>query len=71
MPPWRIADEVLELLLAAVLNHGGYRGERGRLRLREAMQVALGHRRVVVPAAAEERAVALDEACERSRDAID
>jgi hypothetical protein len=35
------------------------------------MQVALGHRRVVVPAAAEEPAVALDETCKRIRDAID
>jgi hypothetical protein len=35
------------------------------------MQVALGHRRVVVAAAAEERAVALDEARERIRDALD
>src|SRR3954465_15015090 len=71
VPPRRVADEGLERLLAAVLNHGGHRRERGRLRLREAMQVALGHRRVVVPAAAEEPAVAVDEACERIRDAID
>jgi hypothetical protein len=35
------------------------------------MQVTLGDRRVVVPAAAEEPAVALDEARERIRDAID
>jgi hypothetical protein len=35
------------------------------------MQVALGHRRVVVPAVAEEPAVALDEARERIGDAID
>jgi hypothetical protein len=35
------------------------------------MQVALGHRRVVVPAAAEEQAVAVDETCERIGDAID
>jgi hypothetical protein len=35
------------------------------------MQVALGHRRVVVPASAEERAVTLDEARKRIRDAID
>jgi hypothetical protein len=62
---------MLELLFAAILNHGGHRSERGRLRLRKAMQVALGDRRVVVPAAAEEWAVALDEARERSREAID
>ena len=62
---------MLELLLAAVLNHGGHCGERGRLRLRKPMQVALGHRRVVVPAGAEERAVAVDEARERIGDAID
>jgi hypothetical protein len=71
VPPRRVADEVLKLLLAAVLNHGGHRGERGRLRLREAMQLALGHRCVVVPASAEEQAVAVDEARERIRDAID
>jgi hypothetical protein len=35
------------------------------------MQVALGDRRVVVPAAAEEWAVALDEARERIGEAID
>jgi hypothetical protein len=71
VPPRRMADEVLKLLLAAVLNHGGHRSERGRLRRREAMQVALGHRRVVVPAGAEERAVAVDEAHKRICDAID
>ena len=71
VPPRRVADEVLELLLAAILNHGGHRGERGRLRLRKAMQIALCHRRVVVPAAAEEPAVALDEAGKRIGDAID
>jgi hypothetical protein len=35
------------------------------------MQVALGHRRVVVPAAAEKRTVAVDEARERIGNAID
>src|SRR6185437_16108996 len=35
VPPRRVADEVLELLLAALLNHGGHRGERGCLRLRK------------------------------------
>jgi hypothetical protein len=35
------------------------------------MQIALGDRRVVVPAAAKERAVAVDETCKRIRDAID
>jgi hypothetical protein len=35
------------------------------------MQVALGHRRVVVPAAAEERTIAVDEARKRIGDAID
>ena len=71
VPPWRVADEVLELLLAAVLNHGGHRRERGRLRLCKALQIALGHRRIVVPTAAEERAVAVDEVRKRIRDAID
>lgn len=71
VPPRRVADEMLELLLAAILNHGGHRRERGRLRLGKPVQVALGHRRVVVPAAAEEPAVAVDEARERIGDAID
>ena len=66
-----MADEVLELLRAALLNHGGHRGERGRVGLRQAMQVAPGHRRVVVPAAAEEQTVAVDETCKRIGDAID
>jgi hypothetical protein len=35
------------------------------------MQVALGDRRVVVPTAAKERAVAVDETGKRIRDAID
>ena len=61
---------MLELLRAATLNHGSHRGERGR-RLRQAMQVTPGHRRVVVPAAAEEPAVALDEARERIGEALD
>jgi hypothetical protein len=71
VPPRRVADEMLELLLATVLNHGGHRGERGCLGLREAMQVALCHQRVVVSTAAEEHAVAVDEAQERIGDAID
>jgi hypothetical protein len=71
VPPRRVTDEVLELLLAAVLNHVGHRSERGLVCLRKPMQVAPGHRRVVVPAAAEERAIALDEARERIGDAID
>ena len=71
MPPRRVADDVLELLRAAILNHGSHRGERGRRRLRQAMQVTPGHRRVVVPAAAEEPAVALDEARERIGEAIE
>jgi len=71
VPPWRVADEVLELLRAAILNHGSYRGERGCLRLGKTMQIAPGHRRVVVPAAAEEPAVAVEEARERIGNAID
>jgi hypothetical protein len=35
------------------------------------MQIALGDRRVVVPTAAKERAVAVDEIGKRIRDAID
>ena len=71
VPPRRVADEVLELLLAAVLNHGGHCSERSLLRLRKAVQVALGHGGVVVPAGAEEPAVAVDEARKRIRDVID
>ena len=71
VPPWRVADEVLELLRAAILNHGSHRGERGCLRLGKTMQIAPGQRRVVVPAAAEEPAVAVDEARERIGNAID
>jgi len=57
VPPQRVADDVLERLRTAVLNHGGHRGECGRFRLRKPMPVALDHRPVVVPAAAEEWAV--------------
>jgi hypothetical protein len=71
VPPRRVADDVLELLRAAALNHAGHRSERGRLRLRQAMQLALRHRRVVGPAAAEEQTVAVDETCKRIGDAID
>jgi hypothetical protein len=71
VPPRRVADEMLEPLRAAVLNHSSHGSERGRLCLRKPMQVALRHRRVVVPAAAEERAVAVDEARECIGDAID
>ena len=71
VPPRRVADEVLELLLAAIFNHTGHRGKRGCLGLCKPMQVALRHRRIVVPAAAEERAIAVDEARVRISNAID
>jgi hypothetical protein len=58
-------------LLAAIFNHGGHRGERGCLGLCKPMQVALGHRRIVVSTAAEEPAIAVDEARERIGNAID
>jgi hypothetical protein len=35
MVPRRVADEVLELLFAAALNHGGHRGECAVLGLRQ------------------------------------
>ena len=71
VPPRRVADEVLELLLAAILNHGGHRSEGRIVRLRQAMQVAPCHRGVVVRASAKEQAVAVDEARECIRDALD
>ena len=54
VPPGRVADEVLELLLAALLDHRRHRREGRFLRLREPLQVALGHRRVVPRPRAEE-----------------
>jgi hypothetical protein len=71
MPPRRIADEVLELLLAAILNHCGHRCENGLVRPRQAMQVALRHCRIVVPVRAKERAVALDEMYQGNRNLLD
>ena len=69
--PRRVADEVLKLLRAAILNHGGHRLERGSFRLRQATQIALRHRRVVARAGAEKTAIAVDEARERRSDVID
>jgi hypothetical protein len=71
VPPRRVADEVLELLLAAILNHSGHRREGRIVRLGQAMQIAPCHRGVVVRAGAKKRAVAVDEARECLRDALD
>ena len=71
VPPGRVADEALELLLAAVLNHGGHHREGRRCRLRQPLQATLRHDRVVVRAGAEQRAVAVNEAHERIRNAVD
>src|SRR4029450_8980324 len=71
VPPRRVADEVLELLLAALLNHRRHRREGRFLRLRKPLQVALRHRRVVPRPSAEEPTVTADEAAERHRDALD
>ena len=58
MVPWRVADEVLELLRAAAFNHGGHRRERTLLGLRQPVQIAPGHRRAVPRASLKEPAVA-------------
>jgi len=71
VPPRRVADEVLELLLAALLNHRRHRREGRFLRLRKPLQVALRHRRVVPRPSAEEPTVTANEAAERHRDALD
>ena len=54
--PRRVADEMLKLLRAATLNHGGHRLERAVLRLRQSAQISARHRRVVAPAGAKEMA---------------
>src|SRR6195952_5261893 len=69
--PGRVADEMLKLLLAAILNHGAHHGEGSLVRLGQAMQIAPCHRGVVVRAGAKERAVAVDEVRECIRDALD
>ena len=71
VPPGRVADEVLELLLAALLDHRRHRREGCFLRLREPLQVALRHRRVVPRPGAEEATVTADEAAERHCDILD
>jgi len=71
VPPRRVADEVLKLLRAAVLNHGSHRSERGHRRLRQPMQVTPRHRRVVARAGTKEPTVAVDHGCERFRNPVD
>jgi hypothetical protein len=56
--PWRIADEVLELLRAAAFSHGGHRRERAFLGLCQPVQIAPGHRRAVPRASMKEPAEA-------------
>jgi len=69
--PRRLADEMLKLLRAATLNHGGHRFERTILRLRQPAQITARHRCVVSRAGAEEMAMPLDESRERRRDLLD
>jgi hypothetical protein len=71
VPPRGVANEMLELLCATLVNHGGHSSERGLGSLREAMQVALCHRRAVPRPGAKERTVAVDETREGAGDAID
>jgi len=59
--PRRVADEMLKLLRAAILNHSGHRLERTIPRLRKPAQIPTGHRRVVAPASAEEMPMPIEE----------
>jgi hypothetical protein len=69
--PRRVVDEVLELLRAAMLNHGGHRGERAVRRLRQTVQIASRHRSAVSRAGAKQPAVAGAQGRERLRYPID
>ena len=68
--PRRVADEMLKLLRAAILNHGGHRLERAILRLRKPAQIPTRHRRVVAPAGAEEMPMAVEEGRELRDDRL-
>jgi hypothetical protein len=59
--PRRVADEVLELLRAAVVNHSGHRRERAVVRVRKSVQIALCDRCVVSRAGAKESPIAADQ----------
>jgi hypothetical protein len=63
--PRRVADEMLKLLGAAILNHGGHRLERAVFRLRQSAQIPARHDRVVARAGAEKTAIAVEEPRER------
>jgi hypothetical protein len=52
---------MLELLCAALVNHGRHRGERAVACLRQPVQIASCHRRAVARPGAEEPAIAIDE----------
>jgi hypothetical protein len=69
--PGRVADEMLELLRAAFVNHGCHRGKGAVFRLRQSAQIALRNRCAVARLAAEEPAIAADEECEGVRDPFD
>ena len=69
--PWRIADEMLELLRAACVNHGRHRREGAVFRLRQAAQITPCHRRAVSRLGSEEPAIAIDEGREGVRDPLD
>jgi hypothetical protein len=62
---------MLELLRAAVVNHGHHRGEGAIFRLRQSAQIAPRDRRAVARPGAEEPAIAVDEGCERVRNPLD
>src|SRR5208337_5621474 len=59
--PWRVADEMLELLGAALVNPGCQRRKRAIPRLCQSAQIASSHRRTVACLGAEEAAIAIDE----------
>jgi hypothetical protein len=69
--PWRMADEMLELLRAAIVNHGRHRNERAVLRLCQSAQIASRHRHAVARPGAKEPAITVDKACESVRDPFD
>jgi hypothetical protein len=71
MLPGRVADEVLELLRTAVLNHVGHPGKSAIAGLRQALQIPPGHRRIVAGSRAEETGVALDQRRKRLGDRLD
>ena len=70
MLPWRVADEVLELLGTPVFHHGRHRLERAGRGLRQPLQIAMSHSRTVPRARRKETAVALNQQPECIRDPL-